>query len=223
MTKSGTHATGLSPRVRGNPVNRRVRGCHRGSIPACAGEPMGTRTGSGQWRVYPRVCGGTYWMPTPPTPLEGLSPRVRGNPGHPLGRRGVDGSIPACAGEPSLPAPPAPTARVYPRVCGGTAWAAGINHHHEGLSPRVRGNLGDALALDIVAGSIPACAGEPRPIRRSDACRRVYPRVCGGTEGHPQRRGLPVGLSPRVRGNRERRIHLGGRRGSIPACAGEPR
>ena len=50
---------------------------------------------------------------------------------------------------------------VYPRVCGGTlqlfaAEAAGV-----GLSPRVRGNPTAIIGIRNMAGSIPACAGEP--------------------------------------------------------------
>ena len=46
--------------------------------------------------------------------------------------------------------------------------------------------------------------------------------MCGGTEG-AERQVLPyAGLSPRVRGNRVNLARLGGRGGSIPACAGEP-
>ena len=49
-----------------------------------------------------------------------------------------------------------------------------------GLSPRVRGSLGDIQHPPAHDGSIPACAGEP--IRNSKASYLiwVYPRVCGG-------------------------------------------
>ena len=50
----------------------------------------------------------------------------------------------------------------------------------------------------------------------------VYPRVCGGTLLAPDVADSLFGLSPRVRGNPGRRHHRGRRRGSIPACAGEP-
>ena len=50
---------GLSPRVRGNLLNKLLISNVVGSIPACTGEPL-----SGVWwsvlpRVYPRVYGGT--------------------------------------------------------------------------------------------------------------------------------------------------------------------
>ena len=73
-------AHGLSPRVRGNPAGPVPRGCQKGSIPACTGEPG---TGSGRLdavRVYPRVYGGTTFDDVDRLWLVGLSPRVRGNP-----------------------------------------------------------------------------------------------------------------------------------------------
>ena len=98
--------------------------------------------------------------------------------------------------------------RVYPRVCGGTDVGP--------ARPSSRHYL----------RSIPACAGEPRSIKRAeDRVRSVYPRVCGGTAstcayglsisepvyprvcGGTLRTSLTrfelnqTGLSPRVRGN----------------------
>ena len=195
-----------------------------GSIPACAGEPRVPELGSRRLsksglsprvrgnqrrstsldathRVYPRVCGGTWcggsarcWA----IGSRGLSPRVRGN-------RHFDQS-------------PHDLARVYPRVCGGT------EPRGQGLSPRVRGKP-TGLSRP---GSIPACAGEPsfrpksaRPGKglsprvrgnrtvniQPTPVTRVYPRVCGGTDG---------ASSPRA-GVYEVRYPR-----SIPACAGEP-
>ena len=72
--------TGLSPRVRGNPVCRRHRPGEYGSIPACAGEPPGCGCPGPQRGVYPRVCGGTQPAPHHIQLVRGLSPRVRGNP-----------------------------------------------------------------------------------------------------------------------------------------------
>ena len=50
-----------------------------------------------------------------------------------------------------------------------------------GLSPRVRGNPGEAQQFYINDRSIPACAGEPIGQNPHGVLRRVYPRVCGGT------------------------------------------
>ena len=119
-TTMKTPAGGLSPRVRGNPRGEcHRRHCHR-SIPACAGEPSGGRPGKPGQTVYPRVCGGTTPTGTGTTALEGLSPRVRGNPGAHYDENASWGSIPACAGEPSGGRPGKPGQTVYPRVCGGT-------------------------------------------------------------------------------------------------------
>ena len=93
-------ATGLSPRVRGNPILRANRPSRRGPIPASAGEPRRAPS----WRLsrwaYPRECGGTAARIWHPDQERGLSPRVRGNPGK--SRRAVpaSGPIPASAGEP---------------------------------------------------------------------------------------------------------------------------
>ena len=111
--------------------------------------------------VYPRVYGGTsgYLSSHLSRQSWGLSPRVRGNPRLFIRR---------LLWQPE----------VYPRVYGGTTWGGRIRFRLNGLSPRVRGNLG------MGAGPIP--------------WQRVYPRVYGGTSsgsGPPQ---ACTGLSPRV-------------------------
>ena len=143
------------------------------------------------------MCGGTN------TQRSALYPRVCG------GTSCMKGSIPACAGEPSTD----------PRVCGGTSWimtrsipaCAGepctiAGGWVRGVYPRVTS----------VQRSIPACAGEPSHSMGS----RVYPRVPLGL--------LPVGVEhiesvyPRVCGGTGSAARST-QRGSIPACAGEPR
>ena len=173
-------------------------------------------------RVYPRVCGGTSQYEKAHRCGDGLSPRVRGNPAGRAGVQGPSGSIPACAGEPRAPDPAPSASGVYPRVCGGTPSRETALVERWGLSPRVRGNRAGAVAVHVVAGSIPACAGEPQTRHPGRSGGAVYPRVCGGTRSRPSRVVRVRGLSPRVRGNRVPRP--GGERGcgSIPACAGEP-
>ena len=215
-------STGLSPRVRGNPGTAPHPGGALWSIPACAGEPISVSCSSRLPAVYPRVCGGTISAGSPATNAAGLSPRVRGNPVRPHILRSVRRSIPACAGEPIPGCVSVIISTVYPRVCGGTP--AGGEHQDVGmgLSPRVRGNRTDNGNPPPSLRSIPACAGEPNPAYAPSAAGAVYPRVCGGTR--PSRRSVPPvqGLSPRVRGNRQRRPKRDIALGSIPACAGEP-
>ena len=117
---------------------------------------------------------------------------------------------------------PAATSAVYPRVCGGTRPANAQNASPHGLSPRVRGNRGRSLPGAGYDGSIPACAGEPTSISPARFICRVYPRVCGGTNGYLEANIYTLGLSPRVRGNPRGLRHCARRRRSIPACAGEP-
>ena len=156
-------SSGLSPRLRGNPMshsagiryersipapagNRRVDGlpCEvPGSIPAPAGEPSPPIKSKLYGRVYPAPAGeprsqgvGYRKHRSIPAPAGNLLKEVP--------KRLPSGSIPAPAGEPLLPGGDWVDDEVYPRACGGN---------------RGRGRVG---ALDV--RSIPAPAGEP-PMR----------------------------------------------------------
>ena len=152
---------GPSPRVRGSLQGIAIGVDHRGTIPACAGEPRHTGGQPVLNRDHPRVCGGADAMRVMRVPGTGPSPRVRGSPSR--GGRSVHhrGTIPACAGEP--PILPVSMIRTWdhPRVCGGARW-----YQEEGLcalgpSPRVRGSLEQFGVEPTDTGTIPACAGEP--------------------------------------------------------------
>ncbi len=133
------------------------------------------------------------------------------------------GSIPACAGERRSHPCPRSRSWVYPRVRGGTASALVTAAGTAGLSPRARGNRERRRLRGSVRGSIPACAGEPPSLGRSQSLAQVYPRVRGGTLSILSLVRITTGLSPRARGNLIglHQIIRGAR--SIPACAGEPR
>ncbi len=152
---------GLSPRVRGNPCNKRKLRFGNRSIPACAGEPSESVTSEVRVKVYPRVCGGTMDDAMRDAQQMGLSPRVRGNHVKRDGDGDDHGSIPACAGEPLTMAMASPDMEVYPRVCGGTSFNISPEDQTKGLSPRVRGNLDRHRQRARRQRSIPACAGEP--------------------------------------------------------------
>ena len=94
---------GLSPRVRGNLALPLFASAHARSIPACAGEPVGSTAGIWMLWVYPRVCGGTDGRNLQAVSGGGLSPRVRGNPAAAGVQNDRQRSIPACAGEPKPP------------------------------------------------------------------------------------------------------------------------
>ena len=114
------HPAGLSPRVRGNHQDLRRQATSSRSIPACAGEPVCSGCHAQGGRVYPRVCGGTFSIPTHGPAHIGLSPRVRGNPAAASAWLYETRSIPACAGEPLGEMGSTRERWVYPRVCGGT-------------------------------------------------------------------------------------------------------
>ena len=213
---------GLSPRVRGNRIVRRFTQQPLGPIPACAGQPRACWARSISSRAYPRVCGATWLRPRSPSSLAGLSPRVRGNRHRPNSSAWDAGPIPACAGQPPRSQAGRGGSAAYPRVCGATD-----EKHHaaialQGLSPRVRGNLGDGMDRHHPGGPIPACAGQPRALACKTCNSRAYPRVCGATtegQSHPIQ---ALGLSPRVRGNLFRAASSNSSVGPIPACAGQP-
>ena len=153
---------------------------------------------------------------------QGLSPHVRGNRGRgqAFGRRG--GSIPACTGKPGNIGSGYRTLGVYPRMYGETPRKSKRVQDALGLSPHVRGNLPAAMDRSVGAGSIPACTGKPYPRARARTCEEVYPRMYGETPANtPPRSGGP-GLSPHVRGNRQRGASTKSCIWSIPACTGKP-
>ena len=157
-----------------------------------------------------------------PVAATGPSPRVRGSRqgvrhGHLIVR-----TIPACAGEPSTSRSRSSARRDHPRVCGGAASVDISPPPKRGPSPRVRGSLRRARGVVQAPGTIPACAGEPGKGSFGTYLARDHPRVCGGARKAATVLGLVSGPSPRVRGSRGRDRRPDPRRGTIPACAGEP-
>ncbi len=214
--------SGLSPRVRGNPIQPHFPVLALGSIPACTGEPTLWRGCVFPNPVYPRVYGGTRSFLPAVTFFLGLSPRVRGNLQEAVRLRGRQRSIPACTGEPGADGKAIRAIQVYPRVYGGTGRAQQDRDFGLGLSPRVRGNRRLERGRGVRSRSIPACTGEPSPMQSHPGAAGVYPRVYGGTGQWTRLRKEENGLSPRVRGNRGLGLESLNSLRSIPACTGEP-
>ena len=208
--------------MRGNLGCRRVLLASRGPIPACAGQPCSNRLPPIFWGAYPRVCGATMQSLAVCTAHVGLSPRVRGNRVCKHLAYWRSGPIPACAGQPQFGQGRENPRGAYPRVCGATGQNVLPDYEEQGLSPRVRGNLHRVCRVGASLGPIPACAGQPTRNIMDVAVFRAYPRVCGATAVRPGPRESQGGLSPRVRGNRPKRIARLRRAGPIPACAGQP-
>ena len=205
------------------PSSKRPRNTRRyRSIPAGAGEPGVGRRSSVAPGVYPRGCGGTGAHSNRATVPTGLSPRVRGNRAASACTIRPEGSIPAGAGEPRRAIRAPALGWVYPRGCGGTGRFAATATTFTGLSPRVRGNHLVVLLAERRHRSIPAGAGEPGASSISPRRSRVYPRGCGGTVCTTWAWAAALGLSPRVRGNRQTWGRKDAAYGSIPAGAGEP-
>ena len=92
----------------------------------------------------------------------------------------------------------------------------------KGLSPLARGNLPVSCRTAVLAGPIPARAGQPSEALMQSLRSWAYPRSRGATELSPMLAGRVGGLSPLARGNRTL-AHAGrARRGPIPARAGQP-
>ena len=151
--------------MRGNPKKVLPALARTRSIPAHAGQPVCRKARIDHAEVYPRACGATMRWQRGERGVEGLSPRMRGNrtpmSANPTFRR----SIPAHAGQPAADSSPGISFWVYPRACGATASNTAKKSARRGLSPRMRGNLAPESKPTVVAGSIPAHAGQPNRAR----------------------------------------------------------
>ncbi len=131
---------GRSPRVRGSRCGTHERAEHRGSIPACAGQPGVFVDLDHVHRVDPRVCGAATTLAYEVLSRLGRSPRVRGSLLRVDSGRFEHGSIPACAGQPCGALRFVLRLWVDPRVCGAARGARQGATTRAGRSPRVRGS-----------------------------------------------------------------------------------
>ena len=235
--------SGLSPRVRGSLAIARAAPAAGGSIPTCAGQPGLSLPLDCQLQVYPHVCGAAMNWRIYVLLYIGLSPRVRGSRGVPVGYHWSYRSIPACAGQPGLKIAFSSAKPVYPHVCGAASPLIACVVIVGGLSPRVRGSLVIKVHLSIRPRSIPTCAGQPMSavamrtryqglsprVRGSQGLHTadvmvsaVYPHVCGAAKWNTPLVWSMTGLSPRVRGSLTNSTGAFAAKRSIPTCAGQP-
>ena len=212
---------GPSPRTRGKRVNGWLSFPLLGSIPAHAGETSTAEAVMLRTKVHPRARGGNGFSVWTFDQRMGPSPRTRGKREARSVPHQSPGSIPAHAGETPGRESSSGSTRVHPRARGGNRIGMGYSVRRAGPSPRTRGKQPPHGQDAYRQGSIPAHAGEtpsPGPLLES---RRVHPRARGGNAD--DRVGFLVrqGPSPRTRGKQGDSRHFPGKRGSIPAHAGE--
>ena len=175
-------SSGPSPRVRGKPILSGAPHGHDGSIPASAGETWREPVVRPAGRVHPRE-----WRGKQEQVLRAIT---------------IARSIPASAGETTTPGCPEQSSAVHPRECGETALGksgplrytvhpreCGGNSQwrfqHQpacGPSPRVRGKLFQPVFAAPKSRSIPASAGETKPVAHPPGISEVHPASAGETE-----------------------------------------
>ncbi len=222
LRHTGRPEEGLSPPMRGNHAAEAHGENRRGSIPAHAGKPRHYGTLDVLKRVYPRPCGETATSAAGLVRFTGLSPPMRGNRGGLDAPGKAQGSIPAHAGKPRAGPRAGCRPRVYPRPCGETLKRFSRAFSRAGLSPPMRGNLGEGAKLLGNVGSIPAHAGKPGSGDPGPVPEKVYPRPCGETRVASSSAISMLGLSPPMRGNPQPPVERAQLNGSIPAHAGKP-
>ena len=213
---------GLSPHARGNPQAPTAGSDVTRSIPARAGQPAVATTANSTSAVYPRTRGATATTVMIARMIGGLSPHARGNPVRLDVRRAEIGSIPARAGQPPMRNCTPVSDRVYPRTRGATPrWPRGRSRSF-GLSPHARGNPPPPPPAASALRSIPARAGQPDRIERTEHVPTVYPRTRGATSARRLCSSCVRGLSPHARGNLLHALGYPCLSRSIPARAGQP-
>ena len=152
----------------------------------------------------------------------GSSLRAQGSRRDWTDRPVIEGFIPACAGEPRRTRPTPTASGVHPCVRRGAFYFKYRVRVPSGSSLRAQGSHILHSRRARLCGFIPACAGEPRPLRQ---CRRrsgVHPCVRRGAPSKGSKRRFSAGSSLRAQGSlistncRVEEVRF------IPACAGEP-
>ena len=108
----------------------------------------------------------------------------------------------------------------HPRVCGEHVVTIDAQDARPGSSPRMRGTQFAVLLVAVIAGIIPAYAGNTWACFRSFRCCWDHPRVCGEHMADCSMLLRRRGSSPRMRGTPIRADRKARKHGIIPAYAG---
>ena len=219
-TVTETFNSGSSPHARGTRLHSRFMRCASGIIPACAGNTSRLSSRIRDTWDHPRMRGEhvaeSLHCPAPP----GSSPHARGTRKCYGVCKASAGIIPACAGNTCRPSNRSSPHWDHPRMRGEHFFRDHELLLAEGSSPHARGTLMFRPFVYLVAGIIPACAGNTasaNPVVFSDG-------------DHPRMRGEHLfvrfsckqrqGSSPHARGTHGE-VDLAAQDGGIiPACAG---
>ena len=136
-----TSGVGSSPRGRGKLVVHVIESRGTRLIPAWAGKTCARWRTRTRQRAHPRVGGENSVAASVMTASCGSSPRGRGKPDPPSGRRPRCGLIPAWAGKTHAPGVMEEVYRAHPRVGGENADSGHHAGNDAGSSPRGRGKL----------------------------------------------------------------------------------
>ena len=151
---------------------------------------------------HPRVCG-EHWNADPSQfSDQGSSPRMRGARTECPIQREKPRIIPAYAGSTNLKNMIYSYCTDHPRVCGEHVDAQLIQSMSMGSSPRMRGAHHLGAQTGLFHGIIPAYAGSTLYQIIVALLAGDHPRVCGEHQGLPDRKRIPRGSSPRMRGAR---------------------
>jgi hypothetical protein len=219
----GGTTMGRSPHARSSHARRGHRDARVGSISACAEQPSGPRVLPRAIRVDLRMRGAALLPCSLAAISTGRSPHARSSPVGEVNGRKVCGSISACAEQPAWGSMNPSPSRVDLRMRGAAPGSASTSTTTTGRSPHARSSLLPRAAAVALAGSISACAEQPR---RASAPRRapwVDLRMRGAAMLSFASRWHTTGRSPHARSSPPVAAQQARRRGSISACAEQPR
>ena len=193
---------GSSPRGRGKRPRRTWGREPCRLIPARAGKTPPTRPPTSPPGAHPRAGGENAGSRVATVIAPGSSPRGRGKPGCPGGRRQARGLIPARAGKTRLSRRAAASSRAHPRAGGENAHRVMRPSARVGSSPRGRGKLNPDRAQAGEARLIPARAGKTVCSIIKASVAAAHPRAGGENNARRGMRYRGAGSSPRGRGKR---------------------
>ena len=211
---------GSSPRGRGTPRSGRSGRARGRFIPARAGNTRTRRSARSYQTVHPRAGGEHRPTATLTGITGGSSPRGRGTREQAQEARRPRRFIPARAGNTPGASASRPHNPVHPRAGGEHGLPNTSNPPMSGSSPRGRGTLLVALALDDGHRFIPARAGNTRPPASGTRPSPVHPRAGGEHFISSRWTAALYGSSPRGRGTRREAVRRPSPRRFIPARAG---